>query len=270
MRARFRCGRGYSVASILALAVAAGGCESLNSSLSALPNAAGTGTPASGAVAAAPAASGQALAPASDRNGDLSTPGAADAGPARQMVYTARFDVATSNVDDAMGRFLYAVRDAGGYLESREDAHVVCRVPAARFDAFIATIPSLGNIVRQTIRNDDVTRKYHDLKLHIETAEWSRRRVLGLLDKAQKIDDIIKLEGELLRLTAMIEELQGTLKDLSEQIAYSRVEVFFCPRSPEVRTGRPDAQSPFAWINQVVPSGSRPISAPSTPTATPA
>ena len=69
--------------------------------------------------------------------------------------------------------------------------------------------PALGSIVRQAIRNDNVTRKYQDLKLHIETAEWLRRRVLGLLEKAEKIEDIIKLEEELLRLTAAIEGLPG-------------------------------------------------------------
>ena len=130
-----------------------------------------------------------------------------------------------------------ACRAAGGYLESREDAHVVCRVPAARFQEIVAGMPALGSIVSQTIRNDDVTRQYHDLRLHIETAEWSRRRVLGLLEKAEKIEDIIKLEEELLKLTATIESLKGTLETLSEQIAYSRIEVLFRGKTPDIEPG---------------------------------
>jgi hypothetical protein len=167
------------------------------------------------------------------------------------MVYSARFEIATPSVEETMGQFIHGIQGAGGYLESREDSRVVCRVPAARFQEIVAGMPSLGSIVSQAIRNDDVTRQYHDLRLHIETAEWSRRRVLGLLEKAEKIEDIIKLEEELLKLTATIEGLKGTLQDLSEQVAYSRIEVLFRARVPESNLGRPDAYSPFAWINRV-------------------
>ena len=185
-----------------------------------IPDGAASTAPATGEVSGARA---QDLPPAQDRN----AASAGQPGAARQMVYTARFDIATSNVDEAMGQFIRGVQSAGGYLESREDSRVIGRVPAARFPEIMAGMPSLGNIVSQTIRNDDVTRQYHDLTLHIETAEWSRRRVLGLLEKAEKIEDILKLEEELLKLTASVEGLKGTLQDLSEQISYSRIEVLF-------------------------------------------
>jgi len=169
----------------------------------------------------------------------------------RQMIYTARFRICTSHVEEAMSRFTVAVENVGGYLESREDAHVVCRVPAERFQDFVATMPALGSVVSQTIRNQDVTREHQDLNLRIETAEWSRRRVLALLERAEKLEDILKLEEELLKLTATVESLKGTLRDLSEQIAYSKIEVSFESTTPATKLGRPAAQSPFAWINHV-------------------
>lgn len=169
----------------------------------------------------------------------------------RQMVYSARFKISTPNVEEAMNRLSVAVENSAGYLESREDAHVVCRVPAERFRDFVASMPALGSIVSQAIRNRDVTREHQDLNLRIETADWSRRRVLALLERAEKIEDILKLEEELLKLTATVEGLKGTLRDLSEQIAYSKVEVLFESRTPESKLGRPAAQSPFAWINHV-------------------
>ena len=208
MRAPSHCGRLCSILAMLALAT---GCTGI-AGYSGDP---GRGlTPPAGAAASAEGhARAQDLPPAQDRNPGADT--AAPPGAARQMVYTARFDVAAANVEEAMGQFIRGVQSAGGYLESREDARIVCRVPAARFQDVVAGMPALGSIVSQTIRNDDVTRKYQDLRLHIETAEWSRRRVLGLLEKAEKIEDIIKLEEELLKLTATIESLKGVLADLS-------------------------------------------------------
>lgn len=172
-------------------------------------------------------------------------------GAARQMVYSARFEIAASNPEDSVAQFIRAAQGVGGYLESREDARVVCRVPAPRFQEMVAAMPALGSIVSQAIRNDDVTRQYHDLKLRIDTAEWSRRRVLGLLDKAGKIEDVVRLEEELLKLTTAIEGMKGELETLSDQIAYSRIEVLFRPRAAESPLGRPDTISPFAWINRV-------------------
>jgi hypothetical protein len=250
MRAQSLCGRLFCVAPLLALTILSAGCaEKIYS-----------GTPAGGFASPTPVgyAAGAATSTVVGHAQDLPQAQEGNAGPAaplsaaaRQMVYSARFDIAAANADEAMGQFIRGVQSAGGYLESREDARVVCRVPAARFQEIVAGMPTLGTIVSQTIRNDDVTRQYHDLRLHIETAEWSRRRVLGLLDKAEKLEDIIKLEEELLKLTATIESLKGTLETLSEQIAYSRIEVLFRARVPEPSLARPDTYSPFPWINRV-------------------
>jgi hypothetical protein len=216
-----------------------------------MPSASPGGAFPKGVVAGgdAPAATlAQNLPPADVRYAELGTP---TPGPVRQMVYTGRFEIAAANPEEAMGQFIRGAQSMGGYLESRDDARAVCRVPAARFQEMVAAMPALGSIVSQAIRNDDVTRQCHDLKLHLDTAEWSRRRVLALLDKADKIEDIIRLEEELLKLATAIEGLKGQLETLSEQIAYSRIEVLFRARALESPLGRPDAASPFAWINRV-------------------
>ena len=242
------------IAAIVALAVLSGGCETTTHSLDRSAYIAPPAPEAFQNTAQPAAASGQIEEVRANNADDPALmPGAAAnrAGRKRQMVYSARFEISTPNPEEAMTRFTLSVENSGGYLESREDSHVVCRVPAEQFDAFVATMPTFGSIVTQAIRNEDVTRKYRDLTLHIETAEWSRQRVLALLERAEKLEDIIKLEEELLKLTAAIEGLKGTLADLSEQIAYSRVEVFFQSRASVSKVGRPDAHSPFAWINRV-------------------
>jgi len=171
--------------------------------------------------------------------------------PGRQMIYSAIFGIAAPDADAALERFVLAVENAGGYLELRQDRHVVCRIPAAGFQDLVALMPNFGSIVSQSIRNEDVTSEYRDLNLRIETADWSRRRVLALLEKADEIEDVIRLESELLRLTALIEGLKGTLSELSEKIAYSKIDVTFTSSSPSAKFGYPEDDSPFAWINRV-------------------
>jgi len=171
--------------------------------------------------------------------------------PDRLMAYAAMFQISAPNIEDAMTRFTRMVEDRGGYLESRENAKVVCRIPARHFHDLMAAMPSFGTILHQSINSRDVTRRHRDLGLRIETAQWSRNRVLKLLDRAEKLEDILKLEEELRKLTEQIETLQGELKGLNEQIAYSYVGVVFEPRTHQGGVVRPAAKSPFAWINRV-------------------
>jgi len=171
--------------------------------------------------------------------------------PIRLMVYSARYRLATPNVEEALGRFVARVEQMGGYLESRENGRVVCRVPAENFQSVVGGLPTLGEILDQSIHNQDVTTQHRELGLRLQTAQWSRDRVLTLLDRANKIEDVLKLEETLRRLTQQIEQIKGQFKQLSEQIAYSRIEVKFQSKSPEAIAGGPTGLSPFGWINRV-------------------
>jgi hypothetical protein len=171
--------------------------------------------------------------------------------PNRLMVYSARYRLATSNVEEALTRFAARVEQMGGYLESRENDRVVCRVPAEHFQNVVGGLPTLGEILDQSIHNQDVTSQHRDLGLRLQTAQWSRDRVLVLLERANKIEDVLALEGTLRSLTEQIERIKGQFKQLSEQIAYSRIEVQFQSKTPEGSVGLPTSLSPFAWINRV-------------------
>ncbi|MEE9125750.1 MAG: DUF4349 domain-containing protein, partial [Planctomycetota bacterium] len=72
-----------------------------------------------------------------------------------------------------------------------------------------------------------------------------------LIDKATKVEDILKIEEQLTRLTETIERIKGELKYLNEQVAFSMVKVGFQSVAPAVRPSKKRSRSRFAWINQV-------------------
>ena len=74
--------------------------------------------------------------------------------------------------------------------------------------------------------------------------------MLKLIEKATKVEDILKIEEHLTRLTETIERIKGQLKYLNEQVAFSLVEVGFQSVSPTVRPTK-RSRSRFDWINQV-------------------
>jgi uncharacterized membrane protein YccC len=167
------------------------------------------------------------------------------------MVYTADYEVLAPNPEDAVTAFLRKVESLGGYLENRANERVTVRVPAARFSELVAAVPSFGVVVKESLQALDVTREHRDLNLRIETAEKARQRLAAILERADRVEDILRIEQELRRLTEEIERLKGELRYLSDRIAYSTFAVLFRSTAPEARPLPRRARSRFAWINEI-------------------
>ena len=169
----------------------------------------------------------------------------------RLMIYTASFEVLVSNVEDTLRQFLGWVEADGGYLEARENETVTCRVPVDRFDALTARIPSVGTVLSESLKAQDVTLQSFDLAVRIENAEKSRQRLLLLLEQATDVEATLKIEKELRRLTEELERIKGELKLLQNRVAYSTVQVTFRSNAPDPTPIARRKQSRFAWIRQV-------------------
>ena len=169
----------------------------------------------------------------------------------RLMVYEGRFTVLVANVRDAVVKFVAAVEERGGYLQSRTQARVVCRVPAEHFQEIVDSLPEFGMLLDESIEARDVTKRYFDLEIRIRNAEQSLARLNALLAQAEKVEDLLKIEQEIRRLTEELERLKGERRFLSQQIALSKLEVEFRSNAPEPRPVRRRARSRFHWINQV-------------------
>jgi len=69
--------------------------------------------------------------------------------------------------------------------------------------------------VSRSVQTDDVTDEYKDLGLRLGVMESSRQRLVVLMDQAGNLEELLKLEEQLTKLTAEIESLKGKLKKLS-------------------------------------------------------
>ena len=123
-------------------------------------------------------------------------------------------------------------RDAGGYLSSRQDAVIVIRVPRDRFDEAIARIEKLGDVTHRDIKAQDVTDEFVDLQARLKNAYAIRDRLTDLLSRAA-VKDALEIEKELGRVTEEIERMEGKLKLLRDQIAFSTITVTFARWPPQ-------------------------------------
>ena len=201
--------------------------------------------PAAAGLVADPAV-GEAPAPAAV----APPPAGAAARPEQKMIYSAGYQVEVARIEDAVATLLRRVDALGGYLSQRSDATLTVRVPATDFETLVAEVRTYGRVLSESVEALDVTSQHTDLTIRLENAERSRERLLALLEKATAVEDTLKIEEALRRLTTEIEQIKGQLKLLDNRVAFSTVRVAF---QASASTTAPDGQrqSRFAWINRL-------------------
>lgn len=177
---------------------------------------------------------------------------ASDSSPVRRlMVYRGDYSVLVANVDESAQRLIQLAEEKGGYLEARSNGQVTVRVPAEYFFEVTASLGALGTVTGESLQALDVTRQFMDLSLRIETATKSRERLLELMKQATKMEDLLRIEAEVRRLTQEIESMKGELRLLSDQIRFSTLTVRFFANAPPPSPGPSRRESRFPWINRV-------------------
>ncbi|MEM1485000.1 DUF4349 domain-containing protein [Oscillospiraceae bacterium PP1C4] len=168
---------------------------------------------------------------------------AATAAPAlkdRKIIKHGNLSLETKEFDTAIPKIIDAVTSAGGYIESQSldgqslsyqgsyyerYARISARIPADKLGEVTASVGKLCNIVSQGENMDDITDSYFDTKAHLDTLTIQEERLLEILKKAEKLEDVITLEKALSDVRYQIESLTAAMKRMDSQIAYSYLNI---------------------------------------------
>ncbi|MBI5398368.1 DUF4349 domain-containing protein [Candidatus Woesearchaeota archaeon] len=101
----------------------------------------------------------------------------------------------------------------------------VLKVPVEAFDATISELKNAAEVKNLNIDASDLTSQYYDIKSDLETQKQLKKRVEELLNKAEKIEDIIRLEEKLSEYTQRIDNIQKQLVNIDRQTDYSTITV---------------------------------------------
>lgn len=165
-----------------------------------------------------------------------------------KIIYTAKFTMAVSKVEESLATVERIARDQGGFLAVKHDREIVVRVPREKFEIAMAAIGKTGDVLHRDIQAQDVTEEVVDLEIRIKNAHAMQDRLKALLQKAA-VKEAIEIEKELNRVTQELELLEGKIKVLKDKIAYSTITVVFEPRTSNVQATR--APLPFAWLKEM-------------------
>ncbi|WP_433405012.1 DUF4349 domain-containing protein [Streptomyces sp. CA-146814] len=172
----------------------------------------------------APGDAAASVAPEAAKGGERQKalkPGAAGT----HVIRTAELSVEVKSAPKAAAAARSTVEASGGLVatettervdDEHEFSHLVLRVPQDSYQDVLGKLAGAGKLLSRSSNAKDVTDQVVDVESRIATQRASVKRVRELMDQAEKITDVVTLEGELSSRQADLESLlaqQSSLKD---------------------------------------------------------
>ena len=156
---------------------------------------------------------------------------AAQVAQRRIIVRTADMALVVDDVSGAIDEVGRLAESMGGWVVSsdrstRHSGFVSVRVPADSLEETIDDLRELAVEVQSEVTTSkDVTDEYVDTTARLTNMQATQNALIRLLERAEKVEDALKVQNELTRVQEEIERLQGRIKFLEQTSAFSLVNV---------------------------------------------
>lgn len=171
----------------------------------------------------------------------------------RKIIKTKELSVETLEFDTFISELEKKISEYGGYIENSthngqayyrsnlRSANYTIRIPAERFDEFTSIIGNMAAVTYTYEYIDDITAKYVDVEARLEALKAERDSYLKLMEKAETIEDILKVQEYLTNANYQIESYTAQLNSYKSLVSYStlRLDITEVERITPQTTVRP-------------------------------
>jgi len=161
----------------------------------------------------------------------------------RKLIRNAIVELEILSFDNAVQKITAVANEEHGYIattDSEKQANgklrgqVVVKVLPENLDLFLQKIRSLGELKKQTLGTEDVTKAYFDTDARLKNAHVMEQRLIDMLKtKTGKVSDLLQVEKELGRVREEIEKMQGELKYWDSQVQLATVTISLAEKDME-------------------------------------
>lgn len=149
-----------------------------------------------------------------------------------KIIYTYNYSVETKQFDTFMQAVQSRINEYGGYLESSESngnpemnirryANMVIRIPADKMHSFLNMVKENSNVTYSSSSTEEVTLSYVDVQSHIKALKTEQETLMGILERATKLEDIITIQNRLTNIRYELESYESQLRVYDNRINYS-------------------------------------------------
>ncbi len=186
----------------------------------------------------------------------------------QQLVKTAELFLRLESIDKMMVKLRQIVQSKQGDIYNFQDerqqgsgehrqATLVLKVPSNTLDATLAEIVKLGRVESQGVKSEDVTQQLVDTDARLKNLRQQEDLTRKIMDRSGSVKDVLAVSKELSAIREQIEQLDATVKNLRQQVAYSTINL----KVEETRSANPASdgfgvQVQETWKNSTHAAGS--------------
>ncbi len=157
----------------------------------------------------------------------------------RKIIKHSNLSLETLEFDQALQQISDLIHAKGGYIESQSidsygnsyrrngeyvqerSASIQARIPSEKLDQTISEVGGICNLLAKSESMEDISDQYFDSEARLSTLQLQEERLLEILSKADKLEDVITLEQALSNVRYEIERLTASLRRMDNQVTYS-------------------------------------------------
>lgn len=103
---------------------------------------------------------------------------------------------------------------------------ITVKIPVANFEAALREFRKVGDrLVSENVNATDVSAHYYDLEARINNKRRTEERLVEILTKANRVEDILNIERELSMVREQIEQMEAQRKGMADQAAMSTLTI---------------------------------------------
>lgn len=154
--------------------------------------------------------------------------------PNRQIIRKASLTLHAKDFKSIDASLRGLVRQHGGWVAAEQQTQsderlqnvVEIKVPVAAFDALLAGMAALPvQVEERKVESEDVTNAIVDTKGRVEAKKLLRARYAELMQRAQKMDDVLQVQQQIDAITEELESAAYNVQHMQAAAAYSSI---FC------------------------------------------
>ncbi|WMM24448.1 DUF4349 domain-containing protein [Tissierella sp. MB52-C2] len=174
-----------------------------------------------------------------------------------KIITTVSISMETKEFMDTTGKLNELITNYKGYVENSsiyynnyiehsglKNSHHSIRIPKENLNQFVNELKEIGNVISENTSKEDISKAYKDTESRLRLLETKENRILALLDKAEKMEDIIALENQLSSIIYEKENLTINIKDMDDKVDYSTV--YFELREVAKLSSKDNNKTPFS------------------------
>ncbi|MFC1908817.1 DUF4349 domain-containing protein [Chloroflexota bacterium] len=152
----------------------------------------------------------------------------------RKIVRTGDLSLVVEDVLDAIEQISRSTDSFNGYIVSSRSwqegerliGAITVRIPAGYFNDAVRVFRGLAvEVTSESTSSKDVTEEYVDLSAKLRNLEATEEQLLRLMEKADKVEDILNVQRELSRTRGEIEQIKGRMQYLERTSETSLIEI---------------------------------------------